>query len=271
MDQRSLDRIRAIVAEQRPDLLILTDDVYGTFADEFQSLFSVCPRNTLLVYSFSKYFGATGWRLGVIAAHKDNAFDHALGALPESAKKALDQRYRSLLPDVRSLKFIDRLVADSRVVALNHTAGLSTPQQVQMVLFSLFALMDEADAYKQALKQLIRRREATLYRELGMPPLENPNSVNYYTLIDLKTVTCRLYGEAFSQWAVQQSSTGDMLFRVADETGIVLLPGRGFGSDRPSGRASLANLNEYEYAAIGRALRRLADELHEQYKALGKE
>ena len=43
--------------------------------------------------------------------------------------------------------------------------------------------MDEADAYKQALKQLIRRREATLYRELGMPPLENPNSVNYYTSV----------------------------------------------------------------------------------------
>mgnify|MGYP006182877315 CR=1 FL=1 len=60
------------------------------------------------------------------------------------------------------------------------------------------------------------------------------------------------------------------LFDVGD-TGIVLLPGRGFGSDRPSGRASLANLNEYEYAAIGRALRRLADELYEQYKALGKE
>jgi aspartate 4-decarboxylase len=271
MDQRSLERIRSIVAEHRPDLMILTDDVYGTFADDFQSLFSACPQNTLLVYSFSKYFGATGWRLGVIAAHKKNVFDQALANLPETDKQALDRRYSSLLPDVRSLKFIDRLVADSRVVALNHTAGLSTPQQVQMVLFSLFALMDEADAYKQALKQLIRRREATLYRELGMPPLENPNSVNYYTLIDLQTVTCRLYGEAFSQWAVQQSSTGDMLFRVADETGIVLLPGRGFGSDRPSGRASLANLNEYEYAAIGRALRKMADELYQQYKALGKE
>jgi aspartate 4-decarboxylase len=270
MDQRSLDRIRSIVAEQRPDLLILTDDVYGTFADDFQSLFAVCPRNTLLVYSFSKYFGATGWRLGVIAAQKDNVFDQALARLPESTKLELDDRYRSLLPDVRSLKFIDRLVADSRAVALNHTAGLSTPQQVQMVLFSLFALMDEADAYKQALKQLIRRREATLYRELGMPPLKDPNAVNYYTLIDLQTVTCRLYGEEFAQWAVQQSSTGDMLFRVADETGIVLLPGRGFGSDRPSGRASLANLNEYEYAAIGRALRRMADELYAQYKAQGK-
>lgn len=271
MDQRSLDRIRSIVAEHRPDLMILTDDVYGTFADDFQSLFAICPKNTLLVYSFSKYFGATGWRLGVVAAHKENIFDGALGKLPEQAKVALDQRYRSLLPDVRSLKFIDRLVADSRAVALNHTAGLSTPQQVQMVLFSLFALMDEADEYKQTLKQLIRRRESTLYRELGMPPQRDENAVDYYTLIDLKDVTSKLYGEAFSQWAVKQSSSGDMLFRIAEETGIVLLPGRGFGSDRPSGRASLANLNEYEYAAIGRSLRKMADELYAQYSAQEKQ
>lgn len=60
-----------------------------------------------------------------------------------------------------------------------------------------------------------------------------------------------------------------MLFRIADETGIVLLPGRGFGSDRPSGRASLANLNEYEYAVIGRALRQMADELYAQYTQQG--
>src|SRR5258707_9602046 len=38
------------------------------------------------------------------------------------------------------------------------------------------SLMDEADAYKQALKQLIRRREATLYRELGMPPLDRKST-----------------------------------------------------------------------------------------------
>ncbi len=269
MDERSLERVRKIVAEHRPDLMILTDDVYGTFADGFQSLFAICPANTLLVYSFSKYFGATGWRLGVVAAHKENIFDLALGKLPESEKTELDHRYRSLLPDVRSLKFIDRLVADSRAVALNHTAGLSTPQQVQMTLFSLFALMDESDQYKHTLKQLIRRREATLYRELGTPPQRDENAVDYYTLIDLQDVTSKLYGEAFSQWAVKQSSTGDMLFRIADETGIVLLPGRGFGSDRPSGRASLANLNEYEYAAIGRALRKMTDELYAQYTEQG--
>ena len=89
---------------------------------------------------------------------------------------------------MRSLKFIDRLVADSRAVVLKHTAGLSTPQQVQMALFSLFALMDEADEYEHTLKQLIRRREATLYRELGTPPQRDENAVDYYPLIGVRAI-----------------------------------------------------------------------------------
>lgn len=266
IDDESLDYIAGIVAE-RPDLIILTDDVYGTFADNFRSMFAICPANTILVYSFSKYFGATGWRLGVIATQKKNVLDTALAALPEEDKTALDQRYASLTTDARSLSFIDRLVADSRVVALNHTAGLSTPQQVQMVLFALFALMDEADGYKAELKKLIHRREAALYRELGLPPQRDPNDVGYYTLLDLGSIARQLYGDEFAAWIEQKASAGDMLFRIADETGIVMLPGKGFGSERPSGRISLANLNEYDYAQIGRALRRMAEEYHEEFSA----
>jgi len=265
LDQRSLDKVRDIVRVDRPDLMIITDDVYGTFAEEFHSLFEVCPANTLLVYSFSKYFGATGWRLGAIALHQKNIFDATIAQASDEQKKRLERRYASITVDVSGLKFIDRLVADSRVVALNHTAGLSTPQQVQMVLFSLFALMDEQDTYKAALKKLIRRRDATLHRELGVESEDNENSVDYYTLLDLQTISEKLYGPDFAAWAVEQSSTGEMLFRIADETGIVLLPGRGFGSSRPSGRASLANLNEYEYASIGKALRTMADELYQEY------
>src|SRR5690606_29318625 len=67
LDDRSLNKIADIVKNHRPDLMILTDDVYGTFADDFRSLFAVCPNNTILVYSYSKYFGATGWRLGAVA------------------------------------------------------------------------------------------------------------------------------------------------------------------------------------------------------------
>jgi aspartate 4-decarboxylase len=119
---------------------------------------------------------------------------------------------------------------------LNHTAGLSTPQQVQMVLFSLFALMDETDSYKATLKKVIRRRESALYRELGVPVSEDPNGVDYYTLLDLEEISGKLYGDAFAAWLKEQSSAGDLLFRIADQTGIVLLPGRGFGTQQPSGR-----------------------------------
>ncbi|OCJ16159.1 aspartate 4-decarboxylase [Rhizobium sp. AC44/96] len=265
LDDRSLEKIGDIIRNERSDLIVLTDDVYGTFADDFRSLFATCPNNTILVYSFSKYFGATGWRLGVIATHSDNVLDRALAALPEATKAALDTRYGSLLPDVRSLKFIDRLVADSRTVALNHTAGLSTPQQVQMVLFSLFALMDETDSYKTALKKVIRRREAVLYRELGVPVEPDSNGVDYYTLLDLEAISRKLYGDDFAAWIMKQSGAGDMLFRIADQTGIVLLPGRGFGAHQASGRVSLANLNEFEYAKIGKALRAMADQYYEEF------
>lgn len=264
MNDASLEKIAAIVKD-RPELMILTDDVYGTFADGFRSLYAICPRNTILVYSFSKYFGATGWRLGVIGMHKDNAIDARLAQLPADAKAALAKRYSSLTTDSADLKFIDRLVADSRAVALNHTAGLSTPQQVQMVLFSLFALMDHEGRYKATLKSVIRRREAALYHELGVAPSEDANAVDYYTLIDLED-TCRaLYGEEFAQWMLKRASTGEILFRIADETGIVLLPGAGFGATRPSARASLANLNEFQYAAIGRSLRKMVDEYHAEF------
>ncbi|MNP60353.1 Bifunctional aspartate aminotransferase and L-aspartate beta-decarboxylase [compost metagenome] len=75
-----------------------------------------------------------------------------------------------------------------------------------------------------------------------------------------------MYDADFAKWIGEKSSAGDMLFRIADETGIVMLPGKGFGAETPSGRISLANLNEYEYAAIGRALRRMAEEYYAEYQ-----
>ncbi len=264
IDAASLRHIAGIV-EKRPDLIMLTDDVYGTFADDFLSLFAICPRNTILVYSFSKYFGATGWRLGVIATHKDTILDRQIAALSEPKQKALDKRFSSLVVDTRGLKFIDRLVADSRAVCLNHTAGLSTPQQVQMALFALFALMDEAGAYKAAMKRILRRRQAALYRELGVPAPQDANGADYYTLLDLEAVATALFGADFARWMLAKKEPLAMLFRLADEGGVVLLPGKGFGTLHPSARASLANLNEYDYAAVGRIARSLADEYHAEF------
>ncbi len=152
----------AEVANRRPDLILLTDDVYGTFADNFTSLAMLAPKNTILVYSYSKYFGATGWRLGVIGVHEDNNFDRMIRDLPEDTRSTLSQRYQGIALEPSKIKFIDRLVADSRAVALNHTAGLSTPQQIQMTMFSLLSLMKDGEEYKRLAKQIVRRRYHTL-------------------------------------------------------------------------------------------------------------
>ena len=50
-------------------------------------------------------------------------------------------------------------------------------------------------------------------------------------------------------------------------TVVVLLPGRGFGTQHPSGRVSLANLNESDYRKIGRAVRTLLTEYVDRYNA----
>jgi len=263
----SLEQIADIVKE-RPDLILLTDDVYGTFADDFVSLFALAPKNTILVYSYSKYFGATGWRLGTIATHRDNVLDRLIAELPKDAKKELHKRYESITTEPDKLKFIDRLVADSRTVALNHTAGLSTPQQVQMVLFSLFSLMDTPDAYKCALKRLIRSRKRALYEEVGITfDDDDPNQVDYYTILDIEFLGERAYGKDFVEWIKKNTQPSELLFRLAREARVVLLPGRGFGTQHPSGRVSLANLNESDYRQIGRALRKLMNDYVERYNA----
>ncbi|HEX3378374.1 MAG TPA: bifunctional aspartate transaminase/aspartate 4-decarboxylase [Paraburkholderia sp.] len=267
IDDASLEYVADIVKE-RPDLILLTDDVYGTFADNFVSLFALAPKNTILVYSYSKYFGATGWRLGAVATHRDNVLDRLIGELPGDAKKELHHRYESITTEPDKLKFIDRLVADSRTVALNHTAGLSTPQQVQMVLFSLFSLMDTPDAYKNALKRLIRKRKQALYEEVGIAfEDDDPNKVDYYTIVDIEFLGERAFGREFVDWLLKNTEPSELLFRLAREARVVLLPGRGFGTPHPSGRVSLANLNESDYRKIGRAMRKLIEDYVERYNA----
>ncbi|MEM7144933.1 MAG: bifunctional aspartate transaminase/aspartate 4-decarboxylase [Verrucomicrobiota bacterium] len=266
LSPETLDRVATFVNTKRPDLVIVTDDVYGTFADDFVSLFAACPRNTLCVYSFSKYFGATGWRLGVIGLHNENTIDNAIDALPEETKTRLDQRYSSLTNTPRDLRFIDRLVADSRAVALNHTAGLSTPQQLQMTLFALHGLMDRHAEYKNAAKHLIRDRYERLCLNMGVQAEHGPNAVDYYTLIDLERLGAKLYGDDFAKWFTEGEKATDFLFRLAEETGVVLLPGKGFEVVDPSARVSLANLTEEEYAAIGKFSRQVLDEYYTDYQ-----
>ena len=143
LDDTSRAKLVSLVKNERPDLIIISDDVYGTFVPHYRSLLDDLPYNTACVYSFSKYFGATGWRLAVIATAQDNVFDDLIAKLPDDKKRALANRYACLTDHIEKVKFTDRMVADSRLVALNGTAGLGTPQQVMMSLFALYCLLDD--------------------------------------------------------------------------------------------------------------------------------
>src|SRR6478736_5147568 len=164
----TIAKIANLVKTKRPELMLLTDDVYGTFVADFRSLLGELPQNTIGVYSYSKYFGATGWRLGVIAVHEDNVFDKMIAKLPDKELKALDKRYGPITLEPRQMKFIDRIVADSRDIGLNHTAGLSLPQQVMMTMFSLFELMDVKKAYQKACMDIINRRLWSIIDSMGL-------------------------------------------------------------------------------------------------------
>lgn len=128
--------------------------------------------------------------------------------------------------------------------------------------------MDENNNYKNTLKKVIRQRQATLYRELGVSVPQDSYSVDYYTLLDLEKIATELYDSDFASWIRSNFSKNELFFRIASETGIVLLPGKGFGSQHPSGRVSLANLNEYQYANIGRLLKKMAGEYYLAFKRI---
>ena len=264
MDPAAVARIGEI-ARERPDLILITDDVYAPFVDGFRSLAAVAPANTILLYSFSKFWGATGLRLGVVGLHAANAIDRRLAAASGDELAAARARYGAISTAPERLRLIDRMVADSRAIGLNHTAGLSTPQQVQMTLFALDGLLDTAGARKRVARGVVRSRFERLYRGAGIAPPADPLLTHYYTTLDVPALARSRYGNAFAEWLVTSCEPIDFVVRMAEERGVVLLDGGGFDAPKMSVRVSLANLPDDAYEPIGRAIAGLLGDYHARW------
>src|SRR5882757_4297540 len=267
LSKEVIGKIATLVKTKRSDLMLLTDDVYGTFVHDFRSLLGELPQNTIGVYSYSKYVGCTGWRLGVIAVHEDNIFDKMIAKLPDADVKALDKRYGALTLEPRKVKFIDRIVADSRDVALNHTAGLSLPQQVMMSLFSLSEMIDTEKRYQAACKEIVDRRIHTLIDSMGLQLEPNANYDAYYGLVDFEFWARKNIGDEAVEYLKKNIHPLDLAFRLAEAYGIVLLNGGGFEAPNWSLRVSLANLPDEAYEQIGRGVRLVARGYRDMYEA----
>jgi aspartate 4-decarboxylase len=269
IDKATLAKITNLVKTKRPDLMLLTDDVYGTFVNDFRSLLGELPYNTIGVYSYSKYFGCTGWRLGVIAIHENNIYDDMIAKHTGDTLKALDKRYGPLTLEPRKIKFIDRIVADSRDVALNHTSGLSLPQQVMMTMFSLGEMMDAEKRYQKACMEIVQRRGKAMIEglELADKLQPNPNYDAYYGLIDFEFWARKNTGDDAVDYLKRNIHPLDLAFRLAEAHGIVLLNGGGFEAPEWSLRVSLANLPDEAYEDIARGVRAIARGYRDRYEA----
>ena len=266
LNDKCRETLKDIVNNYNPNLMIITDDVYCTFVNNFRSVLSDLPYNTIGVYSLSKYFGVTGWRLGTIILNEDNIYNKLISDLTEIHKLNLNKRYCHLSCNPEKISFIDRIVADSRQVALNHTAGLSTPQQVQMAFFCAFALIDSNDNYKNLTKSICQNRKQLLCDGLNVKIFNDPHYASYYTEINILDWARVEYGIEASEYIENNYTPFDILYSLAKNYSTVLLNGDGFASSRWGLRVSLANLDDECYLKIGQTLRSIFNDIINDFK-----
>ena len=264
LSAKTTKKIGSIVRKKNPNLIVLADNVYAPFVDQFSSLMNSLPHNTIGVYSFSKYFGVTGWRLGAIALNDNNIID---SRLLKNAPPEVNKRYSMITTKPQSIKFIDRLLIDSRQVAEAHTAGLSTPQQVIMTLFAMHDYLDTDRTYNKKLKKLLKTRIGLLLQPIKYKLNESGMNSNYYIILDLIKVSMNLTNDkSFGVYLSKHKDPLEFLLLLAKQYGTVLLPAVGFAGPFWGVRVSIANLPTEKYKPIGENIRLLILDYYTQYK-----
>ena len=266
LSDKTLQRLKQVV-EKNPNLIILTDDVYGTFTEDFRTVYSVLPYNTILVYSFSKLYGVTGWRVGLIAMNRNNVCDRLLNELPEEDLDFLRDENSIVTSNPEELHFLDRVVADSRSIGLYHTSGLSTPSQAFMAMMSLTHLVNaDSDPYIILANETVKARYTALMNALRLPMDDSAQNTRYYTLVDVQSLSENRYGADFAAWLLKSRTEIDFLNDLAAKKGVVLMYGPGFKASYGTVRISLANLNAEDYVEIARRLFELLDDYYSEYE-----
>ena len=124
-----------------------------------------------------------------------------------------------------------------------------------MTLFSLSELMDEKKDYQKACIGIVKKRVEATLEGLGLDVPPNEHFDFYYGLIDFEFWARKYLGEDVVKWMKANVHPLDIVFRLAEDHGIVLLNGSGFAAPDWSVCISFANLDDHVYDDIGRAIR----------------
>lgn len=260
----SIRKISSVIRKKNPNLIIIEDSVYAPYVQEYNSFFTILPKNTIGVFSMSKYFGVTGWRLGNIIIHNNNIIDNMM---LKNSPHDVHSRYKMLNIQPEKIKFIDRILADSRQVAEAHVAGLSTPQQVLMGLFATYDILGNSIDYKNTIFDILHDRIQALLDPIDYPYEYTSLSANYYIVLDITKVSDILYpGKNFGDYIRNHRDPLEFLMDLAKKYGVVLLPAVSFAGPFWSVRVSLANLHIKDYEYIGKDIRSLIDDYYKDFK-----
>jgi aspartate 4-decarboxylase len=127
--------------------------------------------------------------------------------------------------------------------------------------------MDEKKAYQKACIGIVKKRVQATIEGLGIEVGENDHFDYYYGLIDFEFWAKKYLGEDIVKWMKANVHPLDIVFRLAEDHGIVLLNGSGFAAPDWSVRISFANLDDHVYDDIGRAVRAIARGYRRAYEA----
>lgn len=214
LSEEEVQALVRTVKSSNPELLILADLVYSAFPERCHPLIQELPRNTVGICSWSKHFGAPGWRLGALLIHQECVLNRRLGSPLHSKLKP---------------------------------ASLSLPQQGAMTVFSLAQLTEQGREYTSNLRKLLKQRWLSLHHGLGERPPEDPGLSHFFALVDLA-------GLAQARRLSLKGNELDFFRRLAGRFGVICLPGSGFSGPKWTARVSLASLTSAECALVGRAL-----------------
>lgn len=254
------DKIDELLRETNPNLILVPDEMYAPFLKNYKSLYLSYPKNTIVLYSFSKYFGAPGWKLGMIMMSKDNVIDRIIEGSPPEKKAILNKRYQTKQDSSQELSFMERLIIESRLLSDIHLSGISTPQQAQMFLFAMKTLLDENQKYQRELNHLCIRRKKLFLKGLGVKETKREPS-SYSAKIDVSEWIEYMYGSDIKNLICENYELSDIIYFLSDKKQEVF-----FGGELPevkhwSIRLSMINLSDEEYSSFGRSLRKTMDSL----------
>ena len=263
---QSLNRVKAVMKASNPNLIIISECSYTPFKHtRINDFMTVIPRNTISIFSMTPYFNLESIGGTAIIMSELNVIDRVL--LEMMSTKEVINRYLSVDTDVTSLRFMDRVMADSRL-----TFGCaSLPSNIQ-VLLSIYLLCDMNDkngVYRDTIQNELVDRMISLLQpfrcvetidnsDIGIPFVAN---INIIKLANGMMDNSKL----FSEFIQDNYTPFDILFMLINKYRVMIMPAIVFNGGYWDFRVSLRSLCVDECIMVGEALFGVLSEIYDRY------